>query len=217
MSVSAGKFAPSAVVVAFVGYCLWPTVSQWVSTPNAPQPAGKAVELAASLFSPKLGPAPTTNPFGGLDAASLAEAIKNREAASLRPSTQSKDTTNKAAVRKVDPLAGLRLEATCILGDQHLAIINGKTYAPEELLAADGSAMPPRKVVRVLPDMVVLECQGKTAELKYSSVSDKAAAAKTDAPGKAAGSGQPSFLTKLKQLSKASNAVKPSPSGKTGK
>jgi hypothetical protein len=217
MSISAGKLAPSVVVVAFVGYCAWPSVSHLVSGPSISKAAGKATELATALFAPRLGPPPTKNPFGGLDADSLAQAAKDGQPRTK--GTDDKKNGAKTAARRVDPLAGLKLDATGILGDQRMAVINGEIYTPNQTISGGDPAMPPRKIVRVLPHMVVLECQGRMVELKYSNVGNS-----PEPPGKAAtarpgDAAEPSLLSKLKKLSAASNSLKPAgktPSTKAG-
>ena len=161
MAISAGKVAPSAVVLAFVGYCVWPSVSEWTSAPP-PKPPVKVPELAAALFSPTMPPRPTKNPWGGKDAASLAAA---KEAAAGAPAGSA------AAKKPVGPLDGLKLEATCILGNQRLAMINGQLYAPQEMPpAGKSSPSTPFRVVGVFPNKVLLECKGKTVELTYEGV-----------------------------------------------
>ncbi len=64
MVLSVGKVAPSAVVLAFVGYCVWPSVSELASGPRPPKPPAKVPELAATLFAPKLPPPPTRESVG---------------------------------------------------------------------------------------------------------------------------------------------------------
>ena len=217
MNVSAGKLAPSAVVVAFVGYCVWPSVANLTSSPVAPAAAGKVAELATSLFSPKLGPAPTKNPFGGLDAEALAQAAKDQDREVKDPGE--KNSGAKPRIRRADPLVGLKLDATSIFGDQRMAVINGEIYLQNQHLAAGGNSMPARKVLRILPDMVVLECQGKTAELKYSNVGKPSAPQGKTAARQPGEPEEQSLLSRLKKLSAASNNAKPSektPSTKAG-
>ena len=166
MAISAGKVAPSAVVLAFVGYCVWPSLSELTSSPP-PKPPVKVPELAAALFSPTMPPCPTKNPWGGMDAASLAAA---KEAAKAADMTAGAPAGSAAAKKPVDPFDGLKLEATCILGNQRLAMINGQLYAPQEMPSAGNSSTPPFRVVSVFPNRVLLECKGKTMELTYEGV-----------------------------------------------
>jgi hypothetical protein len=172
MAISAGKLAPSAVVLAFLGYCAWPSLSEMVSPPPPPPPPAKVPELAASLFSPTMPPVPTRNPWGGLDAASLAAKQSVKQA-----DTQSDEVVDsalaKAVSEPVDPLTQLKLGATSILGDQRMAVINGRLCAAEETLTVGDT---PYRVVRVLPYKVMLEHKGNIVELTYANVASRAAA-----------------------------------------
>jgi hypothetical protein len=171
MAISVGKLAPSAIVLAFVGYCVWPSLSDLTSTPLPPKAPAKIREVPVALFSPTMPPVPTRNPWGGLDAAALA-AVKE----STKPvDTQSESVVDaamaEATAGPTDSLAGLQLSATSILGDQRVAIINGQICAAHETLNAENAAY---RVVRVLPYKVVLEHDGKIVELTYSNVTSRA-------------------------------------------
>ena len=157
-------------MLAFVGYCVWPSVSELTSDPPPPKPPAKVPELAAALFSPTMPPRPTKNPWGGKDAASLAAAKEAAKAADKTAEAPAGSAAAKTPDKPVDPLDGLKLDATCILGDQRLAVINGQLYAPQETLSAGNSSTPPFKIVSVLPYKVLLEREGKTVELTYSDV-----------------------------------------------
>ena len=86
------------------------------------------------------------------------------------------------------------------MGDQRLAVINGRLYAPRDTLSAgkpvanksannkpapDKAAAAPYQVVDVLPYKVLLACDGQILELGYSNVTTGSAPAKGN--GKAAG------------------------------
>jgi hypothetical protein len=166
MAITAGKVVPSLIVTSFVGYCIWPTVSQMSSGPRTPPHAEKVSEIANTLFSPALPPRPTKNPFGGLNADELAEAK-----AAGRFGTQTKKATTvtkDAAKPNFNPLVELRLEATSILGNEKLAIINGKFYGPGQSIAFDGAATG-CIVADILPTKVLLKFQGKILTLAYSN------------------------------------------------
>lgn len=173
MAISAGKLAPSVVVLAFVGYCVWPSLSEMMSPPPPPKAAAKVSELAASLFSPTMGPVPTRNPWGGLDAASLAAAKESAKSVDTSSEAVVDSAIAKTPAGPVDPLAGLRLDATSILGDQRVAVINGQMCAAEEVVTLENA---PYRVIRVLAYKVVLEREGKIMELTYSNVASKPAA-----------------------------------------
>jgi hypothetical protein len=177
MAVSAAKVAPSLVVLAFTGYCVWPSVSELMSD-APPPPAVKVPELSGTLFSPALPSRPAKNPWGGLDETALAAAKAAHKAAGA--------STGAAAAKKgVDPLDSLRLEATCILGNERLAMINGQLYAPQKTPSAGNASMPFR-VVSVSPNKVLLECNGKTLELTYEGIVSRPAASAKPAPAKTA-------------------------------
>jgi hypothetical protein len=199
MAISAGKVAPSVVVLALVGYCAWPSVSELMSDPPPPKQPVKVPELAAALLSPTLPARPTKNPWGGLDVASLAaakeaakEAAKKdaakeaaakeaaKEAAKMDAAKAADKTAgapagSATAKKPVDPLDSLKLEATCTLGNQRLAMINGQLYAPQDRLSTANSSLPPFRIVSVFPNKVLLECKGKTVELTYDGVVSRAA------------------------------------------
>jgi len=172
MAISVGKLAPSAVVLAFVGYCVWPSLSDLTSPPPLLKATAKMPELAASLFSPTMPPVPTRNPWGGLDAASLAAAKDSAKPGDANSETVVDSAMAKTSAGPVDPLAGLKLDATCILGDRRVAMINGQMYAAQEVLTVENA---PYRVVRVLPYKVVLEREGKIMELTYSNVTSQPA------------------------------------------
>jgi len=228
MAISAGKLAPSAVVLAFVGYCVWPSVSELASAPPPPPPPVKVPELAAASFSPTMPSLPTKNPWGGMDAASLTAAKKAAKTASKTAAAGS-----AAAKKAIDPLDGLKLEATCILGNQRLAMINGQLYAPQKMPSAGNSSTPPFRVVGVFPNKALLECKGKTVELTYEGIvsqpasppkakSPKIAPAKTELPKTdllditAVGGRVTSFLKKLFAAATALQSGGKIQSGKAG-
>ena len=96
-------------------------------------------------------------------------------------------TATKTPDKPIDPLAGLTLDATCIVGGQRLAMISGRLYAAKETLSAGKSSTPAYKVVDVLPYKVLLENDGKTVELTYSDVARPAASKPANSRAKPAG------------------------------
>lgn len=222
MAISAGKVAPSAVILAFVGYCVWPSLSEMMSDQPPPKAPVKVPALAASLFSPTMAPVPTRNPWGGLDAASLAAAkaaakeVAEKEAAKTADTTTGTPASSAAAKtpnKPVDPLAGLKLDATCILGNQRMAMINGQMCALHEKLPAENSSTSP-KVVGVFPYKVLLEYEGKTVELKYSDAASQSSSSQKDKPGSA---GKASGAKKPPAAATGAKSDGKNPSGKTGK
>ena len=63
MAGSVGKFAPSAIVLAAVGYCCWPYLEDPGRRPKVDD-GKKLPELTANILSPKIIPAPGRDPFG---------------------------------------------------------------------------------------------------------------------------------------------------------
>jgi hypothetical protein len=170
MVVSVNKLAPSAVVLAFVGYCIWPSVSELASSSPPPSAPKKPPELAASLFAPVLAPPTAKNPWGGKDAEALAASRNPVAAAEQITETPADIAKPEADEPQIDLLAGLTLDATYISGDQRLAVINGATYAAQELLSSSALSGPQIKVASVLPYSVLLECRGQRAELTYLDI-----------------------------------------------
>jgi hypothetical protein len=210
MAVSIGNLAPRAVVLGLVAVGVWPSVSHLLSEDKPPTPEAMP-ELANALLSPKPPPRPTRDPFGLVTAAqplSAKEAAK--EAAKLQASRSAAAVRRNAlAAKPVDPLSGLILTATCIVGDQRLALINGRLYAPRQTLvtdkpvakrspgakgaapaAAEDPATSSYQVVEVLPYKVLLAHNGQILELGYSNVtSGPPSAGRTGAAGARKGRG----------------------------
>jgi hypothetical protein len=199
MAIRLGNVVPRAIALAVVGYCVWPSISELTSQPQ-PAPAKKVPELAASLFSPTLTPPPARDPFGGTAITAGPTGAKTGLAHG-RPAAAASSAAAKAATPPPDPLQGLRLDATCIVGDQRLAVINGKVYAAEERVSAGTSMANSPKIVSVLPYKVVLERDGKTVELTYSNVASRPAKSAAQAGASAA-------TPRAKQLQIASTAEK---------
>jgi hypothetical protein len=173
------------VVVGLVAFGVWPAVSQFLAD-EKPKPPGKVPEFAAALLSPKLPPPPKRDPFG------LTTPSKPSSTGDLtRPGggvgqlpLSGFASNQKPSGKPVDPLSGLILTGTCIMGNQRLAVINGRLYAPRETLAtgrpaankstsAKSVADKPAtsyQVLEVLPYKVLLAYDGQVLELGYSNV-----------------------------------------------
>ena len=196
MEISAGKWAPRVIAVAVAGYCVWPTVTALFSQPKA-KPPEKLPELAAALLAPAAPPASKRDPFGQ----GAAEPLHRQAAQPSAAAAARRPSGNDAG-----PLSGVALEATCIVGERRLALINGRLYAPRETLSTSNSSAPPYKIVDVFPYKVLLESEGKTVELKYSDVAVRPASpSRGGAQVKSGGA------------AKAAAAKKPSRPGRTGK
>jgi hypothetical protein len=175
MALSVNKVAPSAVVLAFVGYCIWPSVVDLASGQPKPKEVKNDREVAASLLSPAMPSPPTRNPWGGLDADALAAAKEAAKSAEKVADASSDSAADRNADRSIDPLGSLKLDATCILGSQRMAMINGRMYANQESLILEGASTSSYQIIEVLPYKVVLEHKGQTIELTYSTDASKSA------------------------------------------
>jgi len=206
MDIPLDKVIPRALALAVVGYCLWPSMTAFFSKPKVESPK-KLPELSAALLSPAMPPTPTRDPFKK-NTATLASALK-KVLPSAAKSATGKGTQNPAAaldstVKMEQRVAsashgqgkptgkgakhsdGLTLEATCIVGDQRLAVINGRLYAPKETLSLPGLSATPCEVISVLPYKVVLKCGENNKELTYPNVASKQVSAKKKSSGKKA-------------------------------
>ncbi len=198
MDIPLDKVIPRALALAAVVYCLWPSMKTFFEKPK-PESPEKVPEITAALLSPSVPPAPTRDPFERITA-ELASKRKRiippaakdtkgkqrqqsesttaaQEGQKQRRSTHgSPPESARAGAGKRQPVA-LNLEATCIVGDRRLAVINGRLYAPEDTLPSPGPWSSPCRVVRVLPYKVVLKRGGKFVELFYANSAAKPASA----------------------------------------
>jgi hypothetical protein len=176
MAISAAKVAPRAIAIATVGYCIWPSLTASFAEPESTPPV-KVAELSTSLLSPALPPCPTRNPFARYDTAKSSSPGKSGTSAGL--AAKSPGATAATIVRKqVDPLNGLRLDATCIVGDQRMAIINGHVYTAPHTLRASTPTASPLTMVDVLPYKVLFEYEGRRLELGYPNLLARAASSR---------------------------------------
>ena len=150
MAISVAKLVPSATVLAAVAYAVWPTVSIALWPP--PPPAAEGVpDLAAALLVPKLPPLPPRDPFSGklisqrrpviVPTSTLPKKPVGRtvqEAAQRsRQAAEAKSASTLASAKR-ETLRGFTLQATSIIGDQRMAVINGRVYAVGDALRLGG-------------------------------------------------------------------------------
>jgi hypothetical protein len=170
------KLVPTAVVVAAVSYCAWPYVF-----PSSAETGGKQTaampEIAAAQLSPAILPLPTRDPFR--PAGEKKTAPVPTVGPTGRAAARSDSATRSKGNAPADPLGGLTLCATSILGGQRLAVINGRIYAEREQLKTKDLSAPPCRVARILHDRVLLECEGRTATLGYANAAAQPKANKT--------------------------------------
>jgi hypothetical protein len=169
------KLAPQAVVLAAALYWVWPNLvggsSQDETKPAAGSPGFTAVALMPTFPQP-----PKRNPFGAPGADSI-----TRTGSGLANPKAAEANAKTAATKGGGKAEGLVLNATCIVGKQRLAMIDGRLYGAQETLPAGSAAGSSYKIVDVLPYKVLLEREGKTLELTYSDATSHAATSPTPA------------------------------------
>lgn len=187
MEIPFEKVIPRSLALAVVAYCLWPTFVAYFSEPSSQQPK-KTPELSAAMLSPKLAPPPTRDPF-----AECADSTEDKNspgtnhtttetagarAGSMRNQGSTSSVGLKSSIaQETDKSKSLILEATCIVNDRRLAVIDGRLYAPKDKLVMTDGAGPPYEIVEVLPYKVLLNCENKIIELTFPGVSAKPATA----------------------------------------
>lgn len=197
MDIPLDKVIPRVLAVAIVGYCLWPSYNVYFSKPMEKK-AKEIPELTASLLSPEMPPSPGRDPFLSGSAA-VASTLQNAPKTAVNVKSdkgRSKPAPTKTiadkkvvkyavgSVRK-DKLRPSRaenskpmtLEATCIVNDRRLAVINGRLYAPDDKISVPEVSAAPCKIVNVLPYKVLLKCGEKKVELSFPNTSAKSNAA----------------------------------------
>jgi hypothetical protein len=182
MPTSITKFAPQAILLAVAVYWSWPSLSQSVSRPK-PSAAKDDKALAslafpAGVLSPTFPSAPKRDPFLPPGAKPSSKGKKGTPSAA--------EAATLVAAEAKDP--GLVLNATCIVGQQRLAIINGRVYREKESIQTSGEATVPWVVTAIYPHKVMLSHQGMPLQLGYTNVAMKPSAAPAAAtgPGKGA-------------------------------
>ena len=201
MAISVGTLAPRVVVVGFVAVACWPTLCKFLATEET-KPPEILPELTVATLAPKMPPLPTRDPFGSASELELSKAKDSANAAAKlansKGSAKSRSADKmgqraggsaaaKEANKPVDPLSGLTLDGTCVMGERRLAVINGRLYGLQEQVALDKSATPPYQVVDVFPYKVLLEHSGQILELGYSNVASRPASGHGAKSGGAAG------------------------------
>ena len=68
---------------------------------------------------------------------------------------------------------GLVLNATCIVGQERMAIINGRVYKEKEAVERPGEEAGSCIVTEIFPHKVLLSYQGQTMQLGYVNATAK--------------------------------------------
>ena len=112
MAISANTLVPRVIALAAVGYCVWPSLTAFVSETQNKPPA-KLPALETTLLRPKMPPQPARDPFQVNVAAKADSPGKSSKAGAGMAEANS--ATGGARPKPVNPLAGLTLDAGCIV------------------------------------------------------------------------------------------------------
>jgi hypothetical protein len=165
MAVSLNNVVPRAIVVAAVGYCVYPSLMGLFTERRLP-PAVPVPEFSTALLTPEVAAAPERNPFFTKEEElAFAKATASKTGQETAKKNAKRDTQQNVAA--VDPMAGLRLESTFLIGNLKLAMINGRSYGVNEVVAASNPGGAKAVVVDIQPHRVLLMCNGKSYELQY--------------------------------------------------
>lgn len=208
MAVSIGKYAPTAIVLAAVGYCCWPYLDDPNRVKN--QEAGKLPEISASTLSPDIAPSQGRDPFGfNGERHNFIDVPQDKNKKKVTgPAAGAKAAANGKVGADGKPIGakvpeeidlktaikGVTLNATCLRGTRHTAIINNELYVEGALLDQKVASFKSVKVSQILQRRVVLERNGKTADLYYPDITSRPAAA---AASPKAATTSSSFLSSL--------------------
>ncbi len=168
------RFAPQAMVLAVALYWSWPALSAVFLQPAKLDAAAETKkpatpDFAAKALSPKFLPFPKHNPFFALDHAQKATALAGSRKSGRKQAGMAKGI---AAAHDV----GLVLNATCIMGQQRLAIINGRVYKEKETIPQAGDESSSCFITAILPHEVLLSRRGEIMKLGYLNLAARAAA-----------------------------------------
>jgi hypothetical protein len=183
MPTSINKFVPIASVLAVAIYWSWPALK--TVFPNAAAAVSKveskkpeAQAFSAAVLTPTFLPFPKRNPF-------LSAEHKPKKSGAGRLGTTGKKSdavANSAASSR----SSLVLNATCIIGRQRMAVINGRVYKEKDAIPQAGEQAPSCFVTAIFPHKVLLACQGETVQLEYTNAKVAAKPAATNNPQKPA-------------------------------
>jgi hypothetical protein len=186
-------------------YCMMTGMSGSGSKNETKQP-DKLPVFTADLFSPELPPTSKRNPFylPGEDPSGIEQTV-----ASGNKASETKPAKTNAVK---DPFSELVLNATYLMGEQRLAIINGQIYKQKDTLKPQNPSTPPFVIKQILPYEVLLECKGKIQHLRYSDVYAGTELKKSMKPSVANADGDSKREPKSKPAapkSRSANNVKP--------
>jgi hypothetical protein len=177
MPTSITKLVPQAVVLAAAIYWSWPALTAFfspspLSATKAESTKAKSQEFTAAVLSPTFPPPSKRNPFESPGEKHLPK-TKSRKGAAT-------NTAHLAAAEVKD--SGLLLNATCIMGEQRLALINGKVYKEKDEIQGPGASPASWVVIEILPHKVLLSCQGTPLQLSYTNTTAARSATRANSP-----------------------------------
>jgi hypothetical protein len=171
------RLVPQAILLAVVFYWSWPSLQEAFSKPalNSTQDKKKSAiaQFSAATLSPTFPPPPTRDLFGPPGQLASGKG-KSRGPVNARELAEKVASDAKGS--------GLVLNATCIMGQQRLAMINGRVYREKEVIEGQGEDPISWVVTDILPHKVFLSCQGMPLQLNYSDASGKRSAAAKPSP-----------------------------------
>jgi hypothetical protein len=193
MAIPVLKTAPAAIVLVAAGVCAWPYLGASSDDAPAGPPAAPPTEIAATLLEPAVGTNFDRDPFQEAAAARLALArvafarLQARAAGWFRRRPADGPAAAPGPVQPIGPGADLVLNGTFLQGERHLAMINGRVYAPGEALKGLDEARGRYVLAEVRPLSVVIDARGRRLELSYRGPSSTPQAGAAKRPAVSAG------------------------------
>lgn len=198
MALTFANIAPSAIMMAAVGYCCWPYLEQPTLT-TAPKEVAKPIEISDALLSPNIGSKNDRDPFGmkGLvKADDKGKASDKNQPGDGRGSGGAKTNGDTLAGDKKPPTAAeleaerlaaakkaleevqeavqkLTLNATYISSRRRTAMINSRLYSEGEHMRHPDDKVKSMQIAKVLPHKVIMQMNGLSVELGYPNPKQK--------------------------------------------
>lgn len=166
-----GRLAPTAIVAAFVAWCVWPYLSG-AGSRGLGQEAGEVPRIASSLLKPTMEPAGDRDPFRSADAD---QPDPSETATTEEEESAAVEAAPVPEVQPGDVLEQLTLDATFIHGGRRLALINGQVCQQGDALAISGLTTEPCLVARIAAHKVLIKFRDETLELEYRDPTSKPA------------------------------------------
>ena len=195
------RFAPLCVVFGFVSWCWWQSVEKPeafnVFDQKTTPPSIKRADLE-----------PAVREYNPRDPFAIVEKRKIPEPPIEDDPTILTSVSVSPVVDLTDMLSSLKLNATYVRGDRHLAMINNQTFQEGETFDSPASLGEPGTIAQVLHDAVVLDVQGRQYRLSYNGL---ALVSATGVDGKPAPATDRSLLKSLLRMLPIQNPNKTTP------